>query len=69
VTKESEEEDYDHFIGRVKQNKTAINVKINDLQDNMDITRLTFITERDRVRLNKYLKAYRELLEIRNEVL
>ena len=69
VTKESEEEDYDHFIARVKQNKTAINVKLNDLQDNMDVTRLTFITEKDRVRLNKYLKAYRELLEVRNEVL
>ncbi len=27
VTKESEEEDYDHFIARVKQNKIAINVK------------------------------------------
>ena len=68
VTKESEEEDYDHFISRVKLNKTAINVKLNDLQDNMDITRLSFITEKDRTRLNKYLKAYRELVEIRNSI-
>ena len=68
VTKESEDEDYDHFIFRVKQNKIAINVKLNDLQDNMDVTRLTYITERDRIRLNKYLKAYRELIALKDSV-
>jgi len=29
----------------------------------MDITRLTFITEEDTQRLNKYLKAYHYLLD------
>jgi len=67
ITKESEEEDYDHFINRVKENKTAIKVKLNDLQDNMNITRLHQINERDMNRLNKYIKAYNELLIIRNE--
>jgi len=58
VTKLAEDEDYEHFIGRIKQNPTAVNVKLNDLQDNMDITRFNELTEKDRIRLNKYLKAY-----------
>ena len=62
VTKESEEEDYDHFIDRIIQNKTAIAVKLNDLRDNMDITRLPQITEQDLPRLNKYLRAYKKLV-------
>jgi (p)ppGpp synthase/HD superfamily hydrolase len=58
VTKLSEDEDYEDFIGRIKQNPIAIKVKLNDLQDNMDITRFNELTEKDRVRLNKYLKAF-----------
>ena len=56
-----ENEDYDIFIDRIKTNRLAIKVKLNDLRDNMDITRLFRITEKDRERLNKYLKAYQEL--------
>lgn len=33
VTKLSDDEPYDHFIGRVKTNPLAIAVKINDLTD------------------------------------
>ena len=62
VTKESEQEDYDHFIDRIIQNKTAVAVKLNDLRDNMDITRLPQITEQDRKRLNKYIRAYKKLV-------
>lgn len=58
LTKESENEDYDKFIERVKQNPIAVKVKINDLLDNLDITRLKELNERDLKRLNKYLKAY-----------
>ena len=60
VTKQ-ENEDYDVFINRVKANPLAIKVKLNDLRDNMDITRLVHITEKDQERLNKYLTAYQEL--------
>jgi (p)ppGpp synthase/HD superfamily hydrolase len=63
VTKESEDEEYSHFMQRVIKNKTAISVKLNDLRDNMDITRLKELTNNDLERLNKYLKAYRLLLE------
>ncbi|NPV10470.1 MAG: phosphohydrolase [Ignavibacteria bacterium] len=58
LTKESENEDYDKFIERVKQNPIAVKVKINDLLDNLDITRLKELNDRDLKRLNKYLKAY-----------
>ena len=63
VTKLSEDEDYDHFIARVKTNPLAIKVKLNDLKDNMDITRLEEVTEKDLARLNKYIRAYRQLTE------
>lgn len=63
VTKLSEDEDYDHFIARVKTNPLAVNVKLNDLKDNMDITRLGKVTEKDLPRLNKYIRAYKQLTE------
>ena len=63
VTKLSEDEDYDHFIARVKTNPLAIKVKLNDLKDNMDITRLEEVTGKDLARLNKYIRAYRQLKE------
>lgn len=62
VTKESDQEDYDHFIDRILTNKTAIAVKLNDLRDNMDIIRLPHLTTNDLHRLNKYLRAYQRLV-------
>ena len=58
VTKESENEDYIEFIDRIAQNPIAVQVRINDLLDNMDITRFRELNEWDLKRLNKYLKAY-----------
>ena len=62
VTKISDDEPYEQFIERVKTNPLAVAVKINDLTDNMDIRRLADITDKDAIRLRKYLKAYRELI-------
>ncbi|RRD62908.1 phosphohydrolase [Tannerella forsythia] len=67
VTKESEKEDYDVFINRIAQNPIAVEVKINDLLDNMDITRLKELNEQDVKRLNKYLKAFWELQKSKNK--
>ncbi|MGP1421367.1 MAG: phosphohydrolase [Tannerella sp.] len=67
VTKESEKEDYDVFINRIAQNPIAIEVKINDLLDNMDITRLKELNEEDVKRLNKYLKAFWKLQKSKNK--
>ena len=62
VTKLHDDEPYEAFIERVKRNPLAVAVKINDLTDNMDIRRLADITDKDAIRLRKYLKAYRELI-------
>lgn len=62
VTKLSNKEDYDHFISRVMTNPLAVKVKINDLKNNMDITRLIRVTEKDLVRIRKYQKAYNRLM-------
>ena len=70
VTKESEKEDYDvfiNFINRIAQNPISVEVKINDLLDNMDITRLKELNEQDVKRLNKYLKAFWKLQESKNK--
>ncbi|HNA78728.1 MAG TPA: hypothetical protein PKY99_04715 [Turneriella sp.] len=64
VTKTSEHEDYDAFIARIKTNPLAVRGKLNDLEDNMDIRRLQAVGEKETARLNKYLKAYRDLTGI-----
>jgi guanosine-3',5'-bis(diphosphate) 3'-pyrophosphohydrolase len=48
---------YEDYIKRVSLNKKAINVKIKDLEDNMNIARLDSINQKDLERLAKYLKA------------
>lgn len=57
----NKDESYEDFIKRSRLNPIGRQVKIHDLEDNMDITRLNELTEKDLVRLNKYLKAYRYL--------
>ena len=64
ITKLSNNEPYDKFIARVKTNKLAIAVKLNDLSDNMDIRRFPYLSDKDVKRLKKYLKAYKQLMGI-----
>lgn len=59
----NEGESYEDFVIRSKKNPIGRQVKIHDLEDNMDITRFNQLTEKDLVRLNKYLTAYRALIE------
>ena len=63
VTKLSDDEAYEAFINRVKNNPLAVAVKINDLTDNMDVRRLQTLTDADMQRLRKYLKAYQSLIK------
>lgn len=63
VTKR-ENENYTDFIKRIAENPTAIKVKLNDLEDNLNIKRLSFLTEKDTERLNKYLTAHHFLTKI-----
>ena len=62
VTKSSKDLDYLSFVARAKQNAVGRRVKLADLRDNLDVTRLGELTDKDRDRINKYLKA-RALLE------
>lgn len=57
----NKDEDYFEFIQRCKANPIGRRVKICDLEDNMDITRLNELTEKDIERLKKYHKAYKML--------
>ena len=55
------DETYAEFIVRAAQNEIAKEVKIADLEDNMDIRRLPDISEKDAMRLKKYLHSWRYL--------
>ena len=45
------------YLARVMENGIALSVKIEDLKHNMDLTRLSEVTERDRRRLEKYRQS------------
>jgi hypothetical protein len=55
-------ETYDEFIDRILTNPLATQVKLYDLEDNMDATRLIHLTEWDWQRLQQYHKARQRVL-------
>ena len=55
-------ESYEAFIKRINQNPLAKKIKIEDLKDNMDLTRLDYISDKDIARVKKYHKALSILL-------
>ncbi|HRX43595.1 MAG TPA: HD domain-containing protein [Clostridia bacterium] len=59
-----ENEEYDDFISRVLENKTACIVKLADLKDNLDLNRLPSVTEEDFRRMEKYEAAEKRILDI-----
>lgn len=54
-------ESYEDFIIRAKKNPIGRKVKMYDIEDNMDFKRNDAFSERDLVRINRYIKAYRYL--------
>ena len=54
-------EPYEDYIERVKGNRLAVKVKICDLMQNMDLTRLASVTEEDIERVEKYSRALTSL--------
>lgn len=58
-----EGETYDNFVRRASENCIGREVKVADLEDNMDIRRLREITDDDVVRLRKYLRAWQYLMK------
>ena len=61
VTKHSEDEDYDEFIQRSLKNEIGRKVKIADLRENLDVTRIGELTDKDIERINKYKRALKTL--------
>jgi len=63
LTKETGEA-YEDFIVRLSVNKLARKVKIEDIKDNLDVTRLERLGGQDLSRIEKYHKALRYLLSV-----
>lgn len=54
-------ETYMNFIARIKNNDLATKIKILDIKDNMDLSRIPFPSKEDESRLKRYEKALRIL--------
>ena len=50
-------ESYEDYIVRVGKNPISLKVKLADLKHNMDLSRLSVVTEADEKRTEKYKKA------------
>ena len=61
VTKTSEDENYDGFVQRALANAIGRQVKIADIKDNLDVTKLDILTEKDMKRLQSYKKSLKIL--------
>lgn len=57
----TEHKTYEDYIQEIKRNELARVVKLADLKDNMNITRLKKVTESDNLRIKKYKAAYKFL--------
>lgn len=63
LSKMDPDESYSDFILRIEASPLAISVKLNDLRDNMDLTRYpNELSSHDFKRLQKYHNAYRYLI-------
>jgi (p)ppGpp synthase/HD superfamily hydrolase len=56
-----EGESYQDFITRAAQDPIAKQVKLADLEDNMDVRRLTAVSAKDAARLAKYCESWHRL--------
>ena len=59
-----EGETYEAFIERVLPHPLARRVKLADLEDNMDVRRLTAVTAKDAERLARYRAAWSRLKQL-----
>lgn len=62
ITKERGE-DYGHFIDRVLTNPLATQVKLYDIEDNLNRDRIPFPTPKDNARFAKYEKYHSIILD------
>jgi len=57
----NENETYNEYINRVIENEMATRVKLRDLEDNMNVSRLPYISTSTINRIKKYHKTYHKL--------
>ncbi len=57
-------EEYEDYIGRITLNRVAMKVKLADLKDNMDLSRIKHSDPADYLRQIKYEKAKKKILDI-----
>ena len=57
-------ESYDEFIARILGNETACHVKLADLCDNMNLSRIENPTEKDEARIKKYIEAAERIMDV-----
>lgn len=57
----TESKPYKDYVEEIKQNELARVVKLADLKDNMNISRLKALTENDKLRIKKYRAAFKIL--------
>ncbi len=55
-------ENYDDFILRISKNDLASAVKIEDIKDNLDVTRIDNLSDEDLTRIKKYHRALKFLI-------
>ena len=53
----------EEYINRISENRLALKVKIHDLENNMDLSRIPHPTDKDLARIERYKAEYRKLLD------
>jgi (p)ppGpp synthase/HD superfamily hydrolase len=56
-------EAWDDYIGRVKTDRTAMRVKLNDLGHNMDASRIPEFQDKEYERFQRYVRAWNDISE------
>ena len=54
----------EEYIARISENRLALKVKMNDLKNNMDLSRIPQPTEKDMARIERYKVEYENLLNV-----
>lgn len=54
----------EEYINRISENRLALRVKMHDLENNMDLSRIPKPTEKDLARLERYKVEYQKLLNV-----
>jgi (p)ppGpp synthase/HD superfamily hydrolase len=54
---------YDDYVTKILESPVARTVKLGDLRDNMNITRLSTVTDNDLERIKKYARIFKRISE------